>query len=184
MPFLLLYPRKVATGTRIDFPIVTFDIMPTLLGLAGIDVPDTVEGRDLSPFITGERDDPPDGSLLLNPCPFSIGDPRGAEQWPTYNGLRAEYRGVRTSRYTYVRLIDRPWLLYDNHDDPFQLENRIGDSAMRRVRDELEGLMQNEMRRIGDRFEPKEAYYQRYGLDIDDRGKVKGIVENSYDRMG
>ena len=61
----------------------------------------------------------------MNPCPFSIGDTRGYDQYPDYKGERLEYRGVITERYTYVRTIDRPWLLYDNLQDPYQLENLI-----------------------------------------------------------
>ena len=35
----------------------------------------------------------------------------------------AEYRGLRTERYTYVRSIHGPWLLYDNQADPYQMHN-------------------------------------------------------------
>jgi arylsulfatase A-like enzyme len=46
VPFLLRYPAALGPGGRtIDMPISTPDIMPTLLGLCGIDVPETVEGR-------------------------------------------------------------------------------------------------------------------------------------------
>ena len=36
----------------------------------------------------------------------------------------------------------------------------------------------------GDRFEPKENYYERFNIQLDHRGKVKGIVENPYNRLG
>lgn len=48
----------------------------------------------------------------------------------------------------------------------------------------LEARMRDLMARTGDKFLPKEAYYARFGLDVDQRGKVKGIVENPYDRDG
>jgi arylsulfatase A-like enzyme len=120
----------------------------------------------------------------MNPCPFSIGDPRGPDQVPLFQGMRMEYRGVRTRRYTYARTIDRPWLLYDNREDPFQLHNRIDDPACGALIETLEAQMQALMARIGDRFEPKEAYYERFGIELDHRGKVRGIVENPYPRMG
>jgi len=44
--------------------------------------------------------------------------------------------------------------------------------------------MRDLMARSGDEFLPKEAYYERLGLDVDERGKLKGIVENPYDRDG
>ena len=103
---------------------------------------------------------------------------------PRFRGMRMEYRGVRTERYTYVRTIDCPWLLYDNRNDPFQLENRIDDPSMKRLREDLDAMMLEHMRRIGDAFLPKEAHYERLRLELDHRGKLKGLVENLYDRQG
>lgn len=184
VPFVLRYPKVVAAGTKIDTPISVIDIMPTLLGLAGVDVPDTVEGVDLSPFIRGERNDPPESVLIMNPCPFSIGDPRGPDQYPDFKGMRFEYRGVITDRYTYVRTIDQPWLLYDNRDDPYQMTNLIDSPDHLETREHLKGLMRGHMERIGDEFLSREEYYKRYGIELDDRGKVAALVENMYDRAG
>jgi arylsulfatase A-like enzyme len=184
VPFLLRYPRRVKGGTRHGQPLSAIDVMPTLLGLAGIAIPSTVEGVDHSPYLTGARADPPDEVLLMNPCPFSIGDPRGPDQVPEFQGMRMEYRGVRTRRHTYVRTIDRPWLLYDNVQDPYQQRNLVADPAARGLAAELEERMATLLAAIGDRFEPREAYYERFGIELDHRGKVKGIVENPYDRLG
>lgn len=184
VPFLVRYPRGVAGGTRHDFPLSAIDIMPTLLGLAGVPVPGRVEGVDLSPFLCGSQEAPPAAVLLMNPCPFSIGDPRGPDQVPSFQGMRMEYRGVRTARHTYVRTIDRPWLLYDNVADPMQVRNLVDDPASQSLRAGLEGQMQALMDRIGDRFEPREVYYRRFGIRLDHRGKVEGIIENPYDRLG
>lgn len=184
VPFLLRYPRKVASGQRFDFPVSNIDVMPTLLGLADVPIPDAVEGVDLSGRIMGKSKTEPESALLMNPCPFSIGDPRSPDQFPTYQGMRMEYRGLRTSRYTYVRTIDRPWLLYDNREDPFQLTNLIDDPSRRGLAGELEANLQAHMDRIGDRFLPKEEYYRIYDIEVDHRGKVKGILDNVYDRLG
>lgn len=183
VPFLLRYPRKVK-ARRHDFPLSAIDIMPTVLGMAGIGIPKEVEGVDLSPFIRGERSDAPAAVLLMNPCPFSIGDPRGPDQVPAYEGMRMEYRGVRTARHTYVRTIDKPWLLYDNVEDPYQLRNLIADASHCGLIAKLEAQMQSLMGAIGDTFLPKEEYYRQFDIQLDHRGKVKGIVENPYDRLG
>ena len=45
---LLIRPPGRARGRRIDAPARTIDIFPTLLRLAGLAVPDAVDGRDLS----------------------------------------------------------------------------------------------------------------------------------------
>jgi hypothetical protein len=44
--------------------------------------------------------------------------------------------------------------------------------------------MAEQLSRIGDEFLPREAYYDRFGIEVDGRGKVTGIVENLYDRLG
>ena len=98
--------------------------------------------------------------------------------------MRMEYRGVRTARHTYVRTIDRPWLLYDNEADPCQVRNLVDDPGCQALRAGLEAQMQALMDRIGDRFEPKEAYYRSFDIRLDHRGKVEGIIENPYDRLG
>lgn len=184
VPFIMRWPSGIKGGRTFDFPISVIDVMPTLLGLCGAPIPEAVEGTDLSAILNGGNRETPAAALLMNPCPFSIGDPRGDDQIPDYRGMRMEYRGVRTSRYTYIRTIDKPWLLYDNRDDPYQLRNLTGDGGYRKLAGELEEQMQAQMRHIGDRFLPKEKYYSLFNLDIDHRGKVKGIIENPYERLG
>ncbi len=184
VPFVIRYKGVVPEGARIEAPLNVIDVMPTLLALAGLPVPDTVEGVDLSSYLTGDREDPPESVLIMNPCPFSIGDPRGEDQYPDYKGMRLEHRGVITARYTYVRTIDQPWLLYDNLDDPYQMTNLIDDPKHTDTRDHLDGLMRAHMNRIGDEMSPRDAYYERFGIEFDHRGKVVDLVENIYDRAG
>jgi len=110
VPFLVRYPAVHGkTGGKIDMPINAPDIMPTLLGLSGIAIPKSVEGKDFSGVIKGTklpaerhpfREDN-DAALIMCPVPF--------HQWNYPRGGR-EYRGVRTRRYTYVRDINGPWL--------------------------------------------------------------------------
>ena len=95
-----------------------------------------------------------------------------------------EYRGVRTARHTYVHTIDGPWLLYDNHADPYQLRNLVDDPAHAATRTGLEATMRELMAGTDDEFLPKEAYYERFGLDVDARGKLRAIIDNPYDRGG
>ncbi len=39
VPFAIRYPNVVAKGYRLQTPISVIDIMPTLLGLAGVPIP-------------------------------------------------------------------------------------------------------------------------------------------------
>ncbi|MBK7660361.1 MAG: hypothetical protein IPJ28_15075 [Betaproteobacteria bacterium] len=62
------------------------------------------------------------------------------------------------------------------------MRNLIDEPQCRGPAVKLEGQMQALVARIGDRFLPKEDYYRQFGIELDHRGKVKGIIENLYDR--
>ena len=153
VPFLLRWPRL---GTReCAAPIDAPDIMPTLLGLAGLTVPQRVEGRDWSPEIRGER------ALTGNEAALLIMAAEFTEL--RVNGIKA-YRGLRTRRHTYVRDLNGPWLLFDNEADPYQMRNLVQSSSARPVRNELESVLQARLRALGDEFLPGEVYLERAGL--------------------
>ena len=184
VPFSIRYPGIIPANQRLDFPISVIDIFPTLLGLCGIGIPESIEGINLAPFICGDRNDPPESVLIMNPCPFSIGDPRSPDQVPDYLGRRMEYRGVISDRYTYVRTIDGPWLLYDNLIDPYQINNLIDNNEYETLRVRLDGMMREHMAKINDEILPKEEYYKKFNLKLDHRGKLANLVENMYNRAG
>ncbi|MDB3861050.1 sulfatase [Paracoccaceae bacterium] len=184
VPFSIRYPGIIPKNQRLEFPISVIDIFPTLLGLCKIGIPDSIEGRNLAPFICGDRDDPPESVLIMNPCPFSIGDPRSPDQVPDYLGRRMEYRGVISDRYTYVHTIEGPWLLYDNLIDPYQVNNLVDNIEYKALKARLEGLMRKHMAKIDDEILPKEDYYKKFNLKLDHRGKLANLVENMYNRAG
>ena len=102
VPFMIRYPDRIRH--RVDSTMLcSVDIMPTLLGLAGLEerIPDSVDIRNLD----GEKD--ADGIV---------------------HGIFPEARGVRTDRYTMEIAIDRTGklkrvLLFDDWNDPYQMEN-------------------------------------------------------------
>jgi len=161
VPFLLRWPAGLGERPReashcIDAP----DLLPTLANLAGVDVPETAEGRDLSAAVRGElavADD--EAALLMCVVPFA--------QYAPQRGGR-EYRGLRTPRYTYVRDLRGPWLLYDNETDPYQLENLCGRPETADVQERLDALLQRRLAERGDAFEPAEAYLSRWGYEVDE----------------
>lgn len=180
VPMIMRLPNRIANGSRAEFPISTIDIMPTLLGICGLAVPQEVEGIDCSGPLLGTAANGPQSVLITNPCPSTILDDRGEDMVPTFRGRRMEYRGVRTMRHTYVESIDGPWLLYDNHTDPYQLNNLIDKQSHRALQHELASQMRAHMRRIGDEFLPKEEYYDRFDVKVDDLGVLLDVIKNPY----
>ena len=159
VPFVIRCPGQSGKGVTLGKPINTVDLMPTLLTFAGIDVPSTVEGRDISKLFTGHEPDGDDIALTMCITPFA-----------EYVGL--PWRGVRTARYTYTRRLDGPWLLYDNETDPNQLNNLIDQPAYAALQEEMEGHLTRLLEERDDPFEPAEYYIDKWGFEVDDRGAV------------
>jgi arylsulfatase A-like enzyme len=169
VPFLIRYPRT-ARARKIAMPINTPDIMPTLLALSGVPIPKTVEGRDHSDVVKGGK--APEDKAALIMCASPFGEylrPEGRE-----------YRGVRTRRYTYVRGLSGPWLLYDNERDPYQLDNLIGSMLGRDFKSRpniglqahLESLLQQELRQTNDEFIPGPKLIEKWGYKVDKNGTM------------
>lgn len=165
VPFLLKYPEKFGHQKKlIQTPINTPDILPTLLSLSGIEIPETVEGNDYSKVISGEETNPVEAVLIQCPVPF--------HQWNYSRGGR-EYRGVRTARYTYVRDLNGPWLLYDNLIDPYQMSNLVGTDEYTFIQSDLEQQLQNLLRKTNDSFLPGDEYMKRWNYSWDRNDSVK-----------
>jgi arylsulfatase A-like enzyme len=139
-------------------PINTPDIMPTLLGLSGISIPKSVEGRDFSGVIEGTEPPDNDAALIMCPVPF--------HQWSYKRGGR-EYRGVRTRRYTYARDINGPWLLYDNREDPYQMKNLCNNPKYSQIQQKLEKILARKLKETNDKFLPGPEYMAMWNYTWD-----------------
>jgi arylsulfatase A-like enzyme len=156
VPLLIRHPRRFGRKAASSPALInTPDLMPTLLGLAGIAVPRSVTGTNYAPHMRGEPAPGLAASAYLS-MPVPVWDAR-------MDGIGA-YRGVRTDRYTYVRSADGPWLLYDNRADPFQMHNRVGDPAFAGIARQLDAELERWRTKLGDAFLPAQAYLERDGL--------------------
>ncbi|MCG3156577.1 MAG: hypothetical protein DKINENOH_03201 [bacterium] len=141
VPLIIRYPGVVQANRETDLLFNTPDFMPTLLGLAGIPIPATVDGADHSAFLRGETGEQPASAYLYNPQPF-----------PNADQFIRPWEGVVTKRYTYALADTGHWLLYDNLTDPYQLHNLVADPIYAALRDSLRGVLQQWQRRFNDPF--------------------------------
>ena len=161
VPFLLRYPAiRAARGRVVNTPITTPDILPTLLGLAAVAIPKTVEGEDLSKLIRRGREAGERAALYMGVAPFG---PRE---------FAREYRAIRTSRYTYIRDLDGPWLLFDDEEDPYQMDNLAAKPEGRALQEKLDARLRAALKRIGDDFRPARSYIEEWGYDVAPYGSV------------
>jgi arylsulfatase A-like enzyme len=137
VPFIIRWKGVIEPGER-SLLLSAPDLMPSILSLLGCGdrIPSGVQGENYAKAILGEDGPRPDAALYmqLNPGEWSQGS-----------------RGLRTERYTFViagQDDQEVRLLFDNVEDPYQLENRF--EQLPEVADELEAEMKMRLQRIGD----------------------------------
>ncbi len=151
VPFLVRWPDNTPTGQATDVCLNTPDIMPTVLSMMGLPVPEAAEGADLSSHALGAGGDGPAGAFLQG-----MGETDG---WD--DGF--EWRAVRDKTFTYaVYREPRLELLFDHVDDRYQLENLIDDPAHAEAAARLREQMADRMADLGDTFEPASWYHANW----------------------
>ena len=84
-----------------------------------------------------------------------------------------EYRGLKSSRFSYVKDCSGPWVLFDNKNDPFQLINLVDDEAYASVRKELDAELARRLAERSDEFEAGIEYIARWGYEVDEYNAVR-----------
>lgn len=121
IPLIVMDPRvpPSARGQRREEMALNLDLAPTILELAGVAVPDQVQGRSLVPLVRGE-------------LPSSWRTSWFYEHHYDHGGRIPRVEGVRTERWKYVRYLDPepPYeQLFDLIRDPHEEKNLVGDPA-------------------------------------------------------
>ncbi len=136
VPFILRYPRKVASGQRRDWIVSSVDLMPTILGLCDISIPSQVQGLDYSATFLGESQTERDAAFLFNVH-------RGG-------GPNTDWRGIRTKEWTYAYHFAGDWVMYDLKNDPYQLKNLIDDPKFAAKKKELQDQLESMRNDLGE----------------------------------
>ncbi|MBN1247273.1 MAG: sulfatase-like hydrolase/transferase [Anaerolineae bacterium] len=103
------------------------DLLPTMMELAGMEVPPILEGESLSPLLMG--DEQPSRSAVIEFQRYEIEH----DSWGGFQPVRAITQG----RYKLVINLLHTDELYDMHADPGEVVNRIADPELAEIRDEL-----------------------------------------------
>ena len=115
------------SGTKVDEMIINLDFAPTILDLAGADIPGHMQGRSLVGLAQGHEKSWRQDFL------YEYFD------YPRWEQVRP-HRGVRTTRYKYIHYFLDPqeYELYDLERDPGELENLAGNPAYASLQRQLE----------------------------------------------
>jgi len=154
IPFLVRWPGRAPAGKTSDACLSTVDVMPTLLSLLGLPVPESVEGMDLSHCVRGEAGPEPEAAFLQNTG--ACADWEDGHEW----------RALRDKRYTYaIYRVDRSELLFDNVQDPWQMENLAGDPRYQEILNRFRRMLADKMRSLNDTFEASTWYRDHWTRD-------------------
>lgn len=138
VPGIIRWPAGVKKGAEVETLFSHIDMPPTLLSLAGLPVPENMQGADLSRVARGESTDGPDAVLLQIFVPFNP------------DQISKPWRGIVTTRYTYARFEDAAWVLFDRQKDPHEMDNLVGKPAHAQLQQELDAKLAALMKQRGD----------------------------------
>ncbi len=138
VPGIVRWPARVPKGQIADTLFSHIDMAPTLLALAGQEVPKNMQGADLSRVALGETTDGPEAVLLQIFVPFNP------------DGIATPWRGIITKDYTYARYENAPWVLFDDKADPHQMKNLAADPGAKDLREKLDAQLAALMKKNGD----------------------------------
>lgn len=124
VPLILRYPGHLTEGSVVTRQVSLVDLAPTLLRLAGIPVPPSMEGRVPPAAGGGAPDDPPlafaeNGRTIVG---------SGEQDNPRWYvpGDEGKWRMIRDGRWKLIRIPIQAgvmWELYDLENDPEEMSN-------------------------------------------------------------
>ena len=114
-PLIMRLPKGFDRRGDITEMVQNIDYAPTFLELAGVEVPEDIQGVSLLPLLKGEHPKDWRKSLYYH-----------FYEYPAEHMVKRHY-GVRTDRYKLIHFyndIDE-WELFDLKNDPFEMNNLI-----------------------------------------------------------
>ncbi|HOX55333.1 MAG TPA: sulfatase [Candidatus Paceibacterota bacterium] len=154
VPFIIRWPDRIPAGATTDACLNTPDIMPTLLGLAGLPVPAKVEGMDLSHCALGRPGPEPEAAFMQNTGACAL--------WE--DGY--EWRALRSKQFTYaIYRKDRKELLFDNLKDPSQLRDLAASPEHEQTLNRFRALLKTRMQELDDNFAASTWYRDHWVQD-------------------
>jgi arylsulfatase A-like enzyme len=127
VPLILWWPGAIPGGVTVDQTVQNIDLMPTLLELSRLPVPDRAQGQSLLPLLAGADPAslgwtarPAFAERALAPVAFDPADP-GTESWAIVDdGWKLIRNGVRPEGQPELEL-------YDHRNDPLNLDDVAAD---------------------------------------------------------
>ncbi len=145
VPTAVRWPGVIASGAKIDNTISNLDWFPTILAMAGVELPGdtTIHGRNFAPLLRGESLEWDDGLYA---------------EYSMHHGAKTHMRGYRTPKWKLVIDYANPGReeFYDLKSDPHERKNLASsDNPLhRQIRSALREKIESQMKQLGDTASP------------------------------
>src|SRR5690625_2669291 len=142
IPFMIRWPGVIEPGSTNDDLVQNIDFAPTLVDIAGVEVPDDMQGRSLLPLLAGQSADDWRESIYYH-----------YYEMPGAHNVARHY-GVRTEDYKLIHYyqIDE-WELFDLKEDPNEMQSVYDDPEYATIQEELEA----ELERLREKYQVPEV---------------------------
>ena len=144
IPLLMRWEDHIEAGREVEAMVQNIDFAPTFLDLAGIEIPEDMQGRSFAPLLKGEK--PGDWRQSIY---YHYYD-HGGHNVPRHDG-------VRTERYKLINFYtEQKWEFYDLEKDPNEVHNRYGDPEYGNIIQNLK----NELDELRKQYEVPEDHFE------------------------
>jgi arylsulfatase A-like enzyme len=135
VPMLVRYPERVRPGQVSDAMVLDVDLAPTLLDLAGVEIPKSMQGKSVLKAVGSHPE------LWRQEWLYDYYEYPGPE-------LVKPHRGIRTTTHKLIHYYNDPeeFELYDLVNDPAEKHNLYGDPAHAAIQAELTARLERLLR--------------------------------------
>lgn len=137
-PMVARFPGVIKPKSKIDALVMNTDIAPTLLQIAGVEIPKDIQGHSILPLLTKEKK--------------AVRDDMYYHYYENGEHAVSPHFGVSTERYKLIRFYKRvnEWELYDLKKDPSEMHNIYGKKGYEKITKDLKARLLNQIEELED----------------------------------
>lgn len=151
IPLVVRWPGVTDGGKRSDAYVSNMDVVPTVLEMAGVSVPEVMDGISLVPLIQDPAQAPKRETFFA--------------EHHGHNNMSVPQRALYYGDYKLVAHLDDKHEFYDLATDPYEMRNLIDDPDMQTVIYAVKTRLFQEMVASGDNSADAKRLMEQLGLD-------------------